>query len=154
MLDVVFKVTGEVYFLDAKCPGMIWTLLATLTVAIPIGVWTASVYEKFREQRRQIQESTGAKTDEIIENLPMVREFAREKQDEVLYGCLERQRGASEVVLYFVWYCNWPLVQLFIMMGTWFNLHYGASLVHSGATKAVDVLSTQHSIASLVGSIK
>lgn len=154
ILDVCFRVTGELYFLKAKCPGMIWTLLATLTIAIPLGVWAASVYEKVLEERRRIQEAIGAKTDEIIENLPMVREFAREKQDEVLYGCLERRKGKSEVVLTFVWFGNWPLVELFIMMGTWSNLHYGASLVHSGAMKSVDVLSTQHSIASLVTSIK
>jgi ABC-type multidrug transport system fused ATPase/permease subunit len=149
VLQNVLAILGEVWYLSVKCPGMLGPAIVTVLVAVPIVKLVQSVVKKRRKQTTMMTKAAEAKISETLQNLSVVREFAREDQAANDFSSQERIQTAAVTTLRLMNQFTWPVMHTLIQIGTWYNLYSGAAMVNLGEMKATDVIGTQHAVSMI-----
>ena len=81
VISTMMNVISKIYTIRIKAPSFMLPTMVTAVGAIPIVWWVAEIVTTKSRRSGRMNEAAAAKSNEMLQNLAVVREFAREEQE-------------------------------------------------------------------------
>jgi len=140
LLSDVLQIVAKSTFLYYYCPRMMYNALTMgFAVAFPMIVMQRYINQLVRKSDRFVAR-TNARTDELLNNLSTVREFARESQEAVYFAHAEKSKAETSLYIHALRHVQWPLIITILACGYLMNVYEGARRIHSGEMRPADAV--------------
>ena len=99
----------SVGYLQYKCPGMVAPVLTFAFAAIAVNMLVERLITKTKNRAVRMAKASAAVNNEMLTNLSVVREFAREDQELINFERQERLQGANTLINKILRRIQWPV---------------------------------------------
>lgn len=139
-LSDLLQITAKSIFLYCYCPRMTYNALGMgFAVAVPMIVMQRYVQQLVRKSDRFVAR-TNARTDELLNNLSTVREFARESQEATYFAHAEKSKAETSLHIHALRHVQWPIIISILACGYLMNVYEGARQIHLGQMRPADAV--------------
>jgi len=119
---------------------MMYNALAMgFAVAGPTIVMQRYINQLVRKSDRFVAKTNG-RTDELLNNLSTVREFARETQESVYFAHAEKSKAETSLYIHAFRHVQWPITITILACSYLMNVYEAARRIHSGEMRPADAV--------------